>query len=302
MIKSFTLIILCCFIISCQQKPITQENDSKPLKETLSNSKESFQSPKIPDSLSFCGKPFPMKRQDIQEQFDLEFIKNTYWHSNMILLLKRANRYFPVMEPILKKEGIPDDFKYLALAESGLDPTISSPARAKGIWQFLAETAQSHGLEVSKEVDERMHVEKATHAACRYLKDAYKKFGDWTLATASYNMGMNGLQKAIEKQNSKDYFFMNLNPETNRYLFRIATLKYLINHPKEYGFELNASDLYQPFDTKTITVTHTIDNLPAWAKEHGISYRELKFYNPWLIATKLNVKNGKSYKIEIPSL
>ncbi len=296
--KKILFHIFLCFIISCEQKPI--EKNRKSPEEIICSTKKNFPSPKVPDSLSFCGNNFPMQRQDIQEQFDLEFIKNTYWHSNMILMLKRANRYFPVIEPILKKEGIPKDFKYLALAESGLDPTISSPARAKGTWQFLTETAQSYGLEVSKEVDERMHVEKATRAACRYLKDAYKKFGDWTLAAASYNMGMNGLQKVIEKQNSKDYFFINLNPETNRYLFRIATLKYLINHPNEYGFEMKESDLYQPFETKKITITNTIENLPNWARKHGISYRELKFYNPWLISTKLNVKNGNSYKIEIP--
>ncbi|MFV0238325.1 MAG: lytic transglycosylase domain-containing protein [Flavobacteriales bacterium] len=241
-----------------------------------------------------------MKRQDIQEQFDLEFIKNTYWHSNMILMLKRANRYFPVIEPILKKTGIPDDFKYLALAESGLNPTISSPARAKGMWQFLAETARNYDLEVSKDVDERMHVEKATYAACRYLKDAYDKFGDWTLAAASYNMGMGGMNKAIEDQHSKDYFFMNLNPETNRYLFRITALKYLIQHPKKYGFDLKASDLYQPFQTKKITISQTIDNLPLWAKKNSISYRELKYYNPWLISTNLNLQKGKKYHIDMP--
>ncbi len=300
MIKSFTLIVLCCFVLSCQQKPITQENHTKPSKEIVSNSKESFQSPKIPDSLSFCGNSFPMKRQDIQEQFDLEFIKNTYWHSNMILMLKRAHRYFPIIEPILQKEGIPDDFKYLALAESGLNPTISSPARAKGIWQFLAGTAQHYGLEVSKDVDERLYVEKATYAACQYLKEAYNKFGDWTLAAASYNMGMGGLQKTIEAQHSKDYFFMNLNPETNRYLFRIATLKYLIHHPKEYGFDLRTSDLYPPFQTKKVNITQTIENLPLWAKNRHITYRELKYYNPWLISTQLEVKGGKSYEIALP--
>lgn len=300
MIKNFVLIAFCYFILSCQQQNSYTQNSQDTFKESITFS-ESFQSPKIPDSLSFCGKTFPMKRQDIQEQLDLELIKNTYWHSNMILMLKRAHRYFPIIEPILKKEGVPDDFKYLALAESGLNPTISSPARAKGTWQFLSETAQHYGLEVSKDVDERMHIEKATYAACQYLKDAYDQFDDWVLAAASYNMGMNGLQKAIEVQYSKDYFFMNLNPETNRYLFRIAILKYLINHPEEYGFDLKTSDLYQPFQTKTISITQTIPNLPLWAKEQGITYRELKFYNPWLISTQLEVNDGKTYKIALPN-
>ncbi|MFV0531507.1 MAG: lytic transglycosylase domain-containing protein [Flavobacteriales bacterium] len=292
--KKIVCITFCCFILSCQQQNSYSENIA------TQSVLKTFQSPEIPDSLSFCGKFFPMERQDIREPLDLEFIKNTYWHSNMILMLKRAHRYFPVIEPILKKEGIPDDFKYLALAESGLDPTISSPARAKGMWQFLAQTAQDYGLEVSNDVDERMHVEKATYAACQYLNDAYEKFGDWTLAAAAYNMGMNGLLKAVETQNSKDYFFMNLNPETNRYLFRIVALKYVINHPEKYGFEIKKSALYPPFQTKKITRSETVENLPDWAKEQGISYRELKFYNPWLISTKLEIKEGKSYEIHIP--
>ncbi len=299
MIKNLLLTLLCCFILSCQQQT---SHIPAPEDAVYSDNEftETFESPALPDSLRFCETIFPMKRQDIREQFDLEFIKNTYWHSNMILMLKRAHRYFPIIEPILQKEGIPDDFKYLALAESGLDPTVSSPARAKGTWQFLAETGKHYGLEVSNDVDERMHVEKATLAACHYLQEAYSKFGSWTLAAASYNMGMNGLQKSIEAQNSNDYLFMNLNAETNRYVFRIATLKYLINHPKEYGFHLKTADLYAPFKTKTVNVNETIENLPDWARQQGISYRELKFYNPWLISTQLEVNEGKSYEISLP--
>lgn len=299
MIKNLVFVAFSCFLVNCQQQTShVSTSENKSLAENKST--ESFKSPILPDSLHFCETVFPMKRQDIREQFDLEFIKNTYWHSNMILMLKRANRYFPIIEPILKKEGIPDDFKYLALAESGLDPTISSPARAKGTWQFLTETAKQYGLEVSNDVDERMHVEKATLAACHYLQDAYTKFGSWTLAATSYNMGINGLQKSIEAQGSNDYLFMNLNAETNRYIFRIATLKYLINHPETYGFELKKTDLYPPFKIKSIKINQTIENLPNWAKYQGISYRELKFYNPWLISTQLNVKEGKVYEINVP--
>ncbi len=301
MTRNISLLIVLFFLISCQieEKSISTEIANK--KEKTKEITKKFTSPSVPKKIDFCGNEFPMDQQIVQEQFDLEFVKNIYWHSNVILMLKRANRYFPLIESILKKEGIPDDFKYLALAESGLNPTISSPAKAKGTWQFLTETAKNYGLEVSKYVDERMNVEKATYAACKYLKGAHDKFGSWTLAAASYNMGIGGLNKAIEAQHSNDYFFMNLNPETNRYLFRIATLKHLITHPKEYGFDLKETDLYKPFDTKLIKITETIENLPVWARKNNITYRELKFYNPWLTSIKLKVNNGKSYNIQIPN-
>jgi hypothetical protein len=216
-----------------------------------------------------------------------------------MLMLKRAHRWFPVIEPILKKQGIPDDFKYLAIIESGLE-NVTSPAGATGFWQFLKTTARERGLEVNDFVDERYNVEKSTEAACKYLKGAFAKFGDWTLVAASYNTGMSRISEEIQKQKVKNYYDMMLSTETTRYIFRIHAIKTIFQHPKTFGFNLNMEDLYPPVPTVTITVNTQLSSLVDYAKSQGITYKTLKYFNPWLRENQLPNSSGKAYEIKIP--
>lgn len=253
----------------------------------------------LPKEIDFCGEKTPMNQQDIKERLDKELHKNVYYQSNGLLIFKRANRYFPIIEPILKKEGVPDDFKYLAVIESTLE-NVTSPAGAKGIWQFMKGTAKEYGLEVNKNVDERYNVEKATVMAARYLKDVKTKFGSWTLAAAAYNAGSKRIQENLDKQLVKNYYDLLLNNETARYVFRILAIKTIITHPKKYGFEFSQEDLYPIQQYKKIKITERIDNLAEFAKKQGINYKLLKLYNPWLLQNKLKNKSGKTYYIKIP--
>ncbi len=224
---------------------------------------------------------------------------NTYWHTSTILLIKRANRWFPVIEPILAENKIPDDFKYLALIESGL-MNVTSPAGAKGFWQFLEKTAKEKGLEVNKRVDERYHAKKATEAACKYLNKAYSKFGNWTLVAAAYNAGERRISESIQDQGTSDYYNLYLNDETSRYIYRIIAIKTIYENPTNYGFYLREADLYPVIPTNEIVVTKSIDDLVKFATEQKISYKILKEFNPWLRSNKLTVRSGKSYTILIP--
>ena len=229
----------------------------------------------LPEKADFCGELAPLEQWDVAEKFDREMLVNTYWHSNTLLSIKRACRWFPVIEPILKEQGIPDDFKYLALIESGFI-NATSPSGAVGFWQFLPETATQYGLEVNDEVDERYHVEKSTRAACAYFKDAYARFGTWSLVAASYNMGMGGVQKQADRQGSKDYYQLLLNEETARYVFRILAIKELMNNADKYGFVVRPTDIYTPLSSTTITLNQGVEDFAAYAQQNGINYKEIR--------------------------
>ncbi len=252
----------------------------------------------IPDSLQLVDEPVPVNQKDVRERIDRELLVNTYWQSNGLLLFKRKNKYFPIIEPILKREGVPDDFKYLAVAESGLQ-NVTSPAGAKGFWQIMKKTGQELGLEINDEVDERYNLEKATVAACQYLKKAKQKYGSWTLAAASYNAGMSKISKELERQKVDNYYDLLLTSETSRYVPRIIALKHILEHPKEFGFIFSKDDLYTTYDSYEVKVDSSIEDLALFAIEHNMTYKELKLLNPWLRSDKLTNKQGKIYHIKI---
>ncbi|HMP98538.1 MAG TPA: transglycosylase SLT domain-containing protein [Cyclobacteriaceae bacterium] len=253
----------------------------------------------LPQTLSFAGEPVPLEMPDVKERLDRELHINTYWHNNTIFLMKRANRWLPQMEEILNQHGIPADFKYLPLIESGLLNDVS-PKNAVGFWQILKESGKELGLEVDKDVDERYDPLKSTHAACKYLKKAYEKFGSWTLAAASYNRGMNGLDKALANQQVDNYYDLYLNDETARYVFRILAIKEIVENPSKYGFKVEEQHLYQPEPVRLVKVDENIKDLVSWSKAQGVNYKLLKRYNPWLRGESLTVKRGKVYHIAIP--
>ena len=255
---------------------------------------------KIPNGLSFAGEKVPTELDDIKERMDRELLVNTYWQSNGLLLIKRAHKYFPLIEPLLKKYGIPDDFKYLAVAESGLENN-SSPAGAAGFWHFLKSSAKEYGLEVNQNVDERYNLEKSTKVAAEYLKKSKKRFGTWTLAAAAYNAGNTRIARNLKKQQVTNYYDLLLNSETSRYVFRIVALKEVLSNPRKYGFEFEEDDLYNLPDIKTVKVDTVITNIASFAKKFKTNYKELKLNNAWLRENKLNNKSRKLYKIKIPN-
>ena len=253
----------------------------------------------LPENLDFSGERVPMEYFDVREYLDRELLVNTYWQSSTMLLIKRANRYFPLIEKVLKENGVPDDFKYLALAESGLMQVVS-PKHAVGFWQFLKNTAKEYGLEVNSEVDERYHIEKSTEAACKYFKKAYNTFGSWTMAAASYNRGRSGIMKQMNRQDEDYYYDLLLNEETARYLYRILSFKLIINDPDKYGFHYKSEDLYPPIRTKSVEVDSSITSMVGFARYYGLNYKTLKMFNPWLRETRLTNSKGKAYHIQIP--
>ncbi len=253
----------------------------------------------FPTAVDFAGENAPLQITDVKERLDRELLINANLDATTALIIKRANRAFPVIEPILAKYGVPDDFKYLAVIESGL-VNATSPAGAKGVWQFMPDTAKEKGMEVNDLVDERYHLEKSTEAACRYLLAAKSKFGSWTLAAASYNGGMTGVGKKIEEQKVVDYYDLALTEETSRYVFRILALKEIMKNPTTYGFNIYATDLYPSIPSKKIEIDSSIINLADFAKTQGINYKILKLHNPWLRDKKLLNPTKKRYEIEIP--
>jgi len=252
----------------------------------------------IPDTLSLVDESVPITQKDVKERIDRELLVNTYWQSNALLLIKRQHKYFPIIEPILAQNGIPDDFKYLAVAESGLQ-NISSPAGAKGFWQIMKNTAKEYGLEVNKDIDERYNLEKATNAACQYLNKAKTKFGSWTLAAASYNAGMNKINQQLDKQKVDNYYDLFLNEETSRYIPRIIVIKHILSQPKKFGFVYNQKDLYENYKYAEIMIDSTITDLAVFAKNLGTNYKELKLLNPWLRSNTLPNKSGKTYFLKL---
>ncbi|MBO3116037.1 lytic transglycosylase domain-containing protein [Winogradskyella sp. DF17] len=253
----------------------------------------------MPMGLNFSGEELPIENPDIYERMDRELLVNTYWQSNGLLMFKRAQKYFPIIEPILEKNGVPEDFKYLAVIESGLTNAVS-PAGARGFWQIMKATGRENGLEINSNVDERYNLEKATEVACTYLKEAQEKFGSWTLAAASYNAGVAGISRRLEDQDVKDYYDLLLGEETGRYIFRIVALKEILNHPTRYGFNFNPSDLYRPIPTYDVKVDSAITDFTKFAHGFDINYKILKLHNPWLREKHLNNKTQKEYTIQIP--
>ncbi|MFW5773369.1 MAG: lytic transglycosylase domain-containing protein [Tangfeifania sp.] len=286
---------LIVFFISGSATPGGQEIEG-----VIESSK--FRSVEIPDTAIFAGEYVPLERFDIKEALDRELIVNSYFHSQTIRLIKLAPRYFTIIEPILKEEGIPDDFKYLAVAESGLDPRAESFAGAIGFWQFLSGTARDYGLEVNGEVDERYHVEKATYAACDYLKDAYQKYGSWTMVAAAYNAGMRGVKRQIERQKSVNYYDLLFVEETQRYVFRIIALKLVLEDPEKYNFIIGDEERYPVIPTRDIEISGGVEDFADFAIENGINYKLLKDFNPWLRQTYLTNSAGKKHTIKIPVL
>ena len=255
----------------------------------------------IPKEISFAGEEVPLEIDDVKERFEREIYVNAYWQSNMILLMKRSGKYMPTIEQILKEQNIPDDFKYLAMAESGL-LNVVSPAGARGFWQFMPATAKEYNLEISNDVDERYHLEKSTVAACKYLKTAYARFGSWTSVAASYNMGIGGLSKRKSEQKQVNYYDLLLNDETSRYIFRLLAFKEIFENPDKYGFKLKDEDYYTLPIFRELIVKQDVDDLATWAIKHNSSYKTLKIHNPWLRTNKLKIPKGKEYTINLPSL
>lgn len=267
-------------------------------KEKLVNDYNIYALP-VPENLDFAGEPVPLEDPDIYERMDRELLVNTYWQSNGLLLIKRANKYFPIIESILAEHGVPDDFKYLALIESGLTQAVS-PAGARGFWQFMESTAKEYGLEVNSNVDERYHIEKSTHAAAEYLKRSKERLGSWTLAAAAYNAGNYGITRQQERQEVQNYYDLLLGEETGRYVFRILALKEIMKDPRRYGFNYRERDLYWDVPSYKVRVDTAVADFPGFARQFGINYKILKIHNPWLREAHLNNRSRREYFIEIP--
>lgn len=291
------------FLFSAYTEPTEEEKKTQTQKEAAPNNDGAVQQiniPKIPDTVTFAGEPVPMDDMEIRERFDREMLSICFWHSTTIQNIKLANRYFPYIEEIMKKHDIPDDFKYLAVTESSLR-NASSPAGAKGIWQFMSFTAKSYNLTVTKEVDERLNFFKTTEAACLLLKELKNKFGSWTLAAAAYNCGEGRVKERMSDQKGTNYYDIVLPEETMRYVPRILAMKEVMRAPEKFGFTFEKSDLYPALPKyKKVVVNTSISSWPDFCKEHGISYRTLTFHNPWILGYTLTNPGGKAYEVMIP--
>jgi len=250
--------------------------------------------------LDFAGELLPLNMMEVKEKLDREILVNTYWQSNNLLMLKRSSKYFPIIEPILSRNSIPNDFKYLALIESGLQNVVS-PAGAAGYWQIMKSTGRENGLEINNEIDERYHIEKSTQVACDYLNEAYERFGNWTLAAASYNMGMAGTVRRLSEQGVESYYDLLLNSETARYVYRIAAVKHIHENLEEFGYVYHQDQGYSFPEMDTISVNTTVPDWISWAKTQGITYNTLRNYNPWIQSQQLSNSTNKAYHIWVPS-
>jgi len=285
----------CLFIYAVQKSP--EENETV-LEASKSNDYNVY-ALTVPAGLNFAGESLPLENPDVYEKIDRELLVNTYWQSNGLLMFKRSAKYFPVIEPILKEYDVPDDFKYLAVIESGL-LNVVSPAGARGFWQIMKTTGRENGLEINDNVDERYHLQKSTEVACKYLLDAKEKFGSWTLAAAAYNAGVNGISRRLEEQDVNNYYDLLLGEETGRYIYRIVALKEILSHPDKYGFNFKNNHLYKNVPTYAVKVDTAVTDFTAFAKQFDINYKILKIHNPWLREPHLNNKSRKAYLIEIP--
>lgn len=252
-----------------------------------------------PESIDFAGESVPLYDADVRERLDREFLVNTYWQSNALLLIKRSEKYYPVIDSILESNGVPSDFKYLALAESGLENVVS-PAGAAGFWQIMTNTAREYGLKVNNQIDERYHLIKSTVTACKYLKKWHTEFGSWTLTAAAYNLGPNGLKRRIEEQKVKRYYDLQLPSETSRYIFRILAIKEIVSKPDQYGFKLVENDYYRYPKTRRVELKKSVTDLNELALELNTNYKWLKKLNPWLRKNSLELSEGESLFIEVP--
>lgn len=285
--KKFIIIIV-AFILSISASAQESTSFSKVL------------NPEIPSSITFAGQEINFDRIDMWERLDRELTSLTYTHGNTLLTIKRANRIFPILAPIMKKHGLPLDFLYLVCTESSLNIRAYSPAKAAGLWQFIPSTGKSYGLEINEYVDERLNIEKATIAACQYLKSAYNNYGNWESVASAYNAGNTRISSELDKQQVESAFDLYLNQETSRYMFRILAYKIIMENPRKYGFILNEDQLYQPIECNVVEINTPIPNWPTWAKEHGITFAQLREVNPWIQSKELENKLGKTYQIKIP--
>ena len=294
-------VVVCGLFIQAIQSPevASQTTETATKVEQQSSQILRVEALDIPNVMTFAGERVPLQDTDVRERLDREIHVNTYWHSNMLLMIKKANRFFSEIEPLLKKYNLPDDFKYLAVAESGLD-NVTSHAGASGFWQFMKATGKEYGLEINNYVDERYNLELATKVAAQYLINSKELFGSWTNAAAAYNAGNAGITKQMKRQDATDYYSLLLNSETGRYVFRILAFKEILSNPEKYGFYVDQQDLYQAIPTKTIIIDTPVADFAKFAKQQGINYKILKIHNPWLRDTYLKNASGKAYSIKIP--
>lgn len=294
-------VVICGLFIQAIQSPevASQTTEIATSAEQQSSQTLRVEALDIPNVMTFAGEKVPLQDTDVRERLDREIHVNTYWHSNMLLMIKKANRFFSEIEPLLKKYNLPDDFKYLAVAESGLD-NVTSHAGASGFWQFMKATGKEYGLEINNYVDERYNLELATKVAAQYLINSKELFGSWTNAAAAYNAGNAGITKQMKRQDATDYYSLLLNSETGRYVFRILAFKEILSNPEKYGFYVDQQDLYQAIPTKTIIINTPVEDFAKFAKQQGINYKILKIHNPWLRDTYLKNASGKAYSIKIP--
>lgn len=296
-----SVVIIAVFFINAETSVEETVSDTPVSVDTVVKNVNNFtiKALKIPEDLTFAGERVEIDKTDIKERIDRELLVNTYWQSNALLWFKRTNKYFPVIEPILKEKGVPDDFKYLSVIESDLR-NVTSPAGAKGMWQMLKGAGRENGLEINDNVDERYHLEKATRAACDYLIEAKERLGSWTLAAAAYHAGNYGIEKRLKVQMVDSYYEVLAGENTERYIPRIVAAKEILSNPEKYGFEFDKDDLYELGPTYTVKVDTVITNIADFAKKFDSNYKELKMYNPWLRENKLNNKSRKLYEIKIP--
>ena len=303
-LASYTLILAAFVTLAVFASSTQKENESSNLSSNssseMSDISQVIKAVNLDKDFSFAGEAFPMNNFDVKERLDRELSRNTYWHSNTLLNIKKANKYFPVIEKILAENGVPDDFKYLAVAESDLRNAVS-PAGAKGFWQFMKPTGKSYSLEINNEVDERYHLEKATVAFTKYIKRNKERFGSWLLAAAAYNMGGTRLSKEIKLQRGNSYFDLNLNQETSRYVFRLVAIKEILTNPRDFGFYIEPNQMYAPVtDFYEVEVKEGVINWGTFAEKYGTNYRMIKVLNPWLVSSKLTNKSKKKYIVRIP--
>jgi hypothetical protein len=296
-----TLLFLCAFLFlsitagishHADAGPLPQDDAGTPFRQTIAN-------PPLPEALDFAGEPVPLHLFDVREALQRELTVLCYWHSSMIYTMQLAGRFFPIIEPVLRDEGVPDDFKYLCIAESNLQQAVS-PMKAVGFWQFLEQTAKEYGLEINAEIDERYHIEKATRAACAYLKKAREKYGSWAMAAASYNVGHKNLERYIARQQQHSYYNLLLPEETGRYLYRAAVFKLIHTAPALYGFHIHAGDRFKPLQWTEVKIDGAIDDWAAFAADHGTNYKIFKYFNPWLRDAGLVNAGKKTYTVKIP--
>ncbi|MGV3613426.1 MAG: lytic transglycosylase domain-containing protein [Fluviicola sp.] len=296
--KHIFLFLSLILLASCQSEAVKEQKKEAKHQEAVAASAVVF--PDLPQSMEFAGTTIDLRDEDLRERLDREVLMTAYYQSAWVGAIKRANRYFPEIERILKEEGIPNDFKYLAIIESNLQQAVS-PVGAQGFWQFMPATAKLYDLKMDAEIDERLNIEKSTHAACQYLKDAHRTLNDWVMTTASYNRGVGGVIDDMEWQETEHYFDTYQNSETGRYVFRLLATKLIYENPEAYGFYPDKMELYEPFKVQKVVVEETIPNLALWANEQGFNIKILRKLNPWLKTTKLTVKGGQKFTLLLPT-